>query len=277
MFPALLAAQRPSSHPPSSVDRQLVAAGIWAEARYNYAYWDAVRANWDSASPRPVTYVGASPRPTDLQFFRRLRRWGALLDDGQLEILPPGTIAGRVARPPLICAASNTGPSSWTTRSTTRCASHGLSGWRRSSRPGNSGGDLDPRLRVARDRRGHRGEPLGARGRRNAGRRTWYAVHLLLRLPGGAERGASVTRSVPLTARSVLARPPAALEADTLADGAIWIRVNSLPIPLWSRCSIAALGDAPREGPRHRGLILDLRETTWTAGGREQGMRCSPG
>jgi len=61
-----------------------------------------VRANWDSAFAAAVTYVGASPRPTDLQFFRRLRRWGALLDDGQLEILPPGTIAGRVARPPLI-------------------------------------------------------------------------------------------------------------------------------------------------------------------------------
>src|SRR5205809_8051953 len=100
-FPALLcfplAAQRLSP-----VERQLVAAGIWAEARYNYAYWDAVRSNWDSAFAATVTYLGASPRPTDLQFFRRLRRWGALLDDGQLEILPPVTIAGRVARPPLL-------------------------------------------------------------------------------------------------------------------------------------------------------------------------------
>src|SRR6266571_7652829 len=100
-FPVLvvapLAAQRATP-----VERQLVAAGVWAEARYNYAYWDAVRANWDSAFAATVTSLSASPRPTDLQFFRRLRRWGALLDDGQLEILPPVTIAGRVARPPLL-------------------------------------------------------------------------------------------------------------------------------------------------------------------------------
>src|SRR3989442_5351212 len=30
-----------------------------------------------------------------------------------------------------------------------------------------------------------------------------------------------------------------------------------------------ALADAAREGPRHRGLILDLREATWTVIGRE--------
>src|SRR6266700_8108186 len=83
------------------VDRQLVAAGIWAEARYNYAYWDAVHANWDSACAATVTYAEARPAPTDLQFYRRLRRWGALLNDGQLEIIPPARIANRIARPPL--------------------------------------------------------------------------------------------------------------------------------------------------------------------------------
>src|SRR5438876_8416956 len=102
-FPALLVAPLVAQRAtPPPVDRQLVAAGVWAEARYNYAYWDAVRSNWDSAFAATVTYLGAAPRPTDLQFFRRLRRWGALLDDGQLEILPPVTIAGRVARPPLL-------------------------------------------------------------------------------------------------------------------------------------------------------------------------------
>src|SRR6266536_987397 len=43
----------------------------------------------------------AQPAPTDLQFYRRLRRWGALLNDGQLEIIPPARIANRIARPPL--------------------------------------------------------------------------------------------------------------------------------------------------------------------------------
>src|SRR5712664_4274945 len=98
-FPLLVAplvAQRATP-----VDRQVVAAGVWAEARYNYAYWDAARANWDSAFAATVTYAGQRPPPTDLQYFHRLRRWGALLNDGQLEILPPPTIANRIARPPL--------------------------------------------------------------------------------------------------------------------------------------------------------------------------------
>src|SRR6267378_1436972 len=270
-FPALLcfplAAQRLSP-----VDRQLVAAGIWAEARYNYAYWDAVRANWDSAFAAAVTYVGASPRPTDLQFFRRLRRWGALLDDGQLEILPPGTIAGRVARPPLILRSIEHRPF---------IMDYAINDEMRVARPERLAEILAvqgipaatwirdsvlPEIPAATEAsRWERAVAAMLEGERGT------AVHLLLRLPGGAERGASVTRSVPLTARSVLARPPAALEADTLADGAIWIRVNSFADPAVVALFDRALGDAPREGPRHRGLILDLRETTWTAGGREQG------
>ncbi len=74
MFPALLAAQRPAG-----VDRQLVAAALWAKARYNYAYWDAVRANWDSAFAATVTFAEQRPAPPDQLLFRRLRRWGALL------------------------------------------------------------------------------------------------------------------------------------------------------------------------------------------------------
>src|SRR5882762_7938550 len=99
-FPVLLAAPLVAQRA-NPVARQLVAAGLWAEARYNYAYWDAVRANWDSAFAATVTSAGERPLPSDLQFFRRLRRWAALLHDGQLDILPPAAIASRIARPPL--------------------------------------------------------------------------------------------------------------------------------------------------------------------------------
>jgi carboxyl-terminal processing protease len=95
------------------------------------------------------------------------------------------------------------------------------------------------------------------------------ALHLLLRLPGGEQRGASVTRSVSLNTRWPLEQT--ALEADTFPDGAIWVRVNSLADPEVLHRFDRALGDAAREGPRHRGVILDLRETTWTPGGRERG------
>src|SRR6266568_6758391 len=57
-LPVLLSAQRPAG-----VDRQLVAARLWVEARYHYAYWDGVRANWDSAFAATVTFAGERPPP----------------------------------------------------------------------------------------------------------------------------------------------------------------------------------------------------------------------
>src|SRR5882762_4928622 len=68
------------------------------------------------------------------------------------------------------------------------------------------------------------------------------ALHLQLRLPGGEQRGASVTRSVALTARWPLERP--ALEVDTLPGGAVWVRVNSLADPDVVQAFDQALGDA---------------------------------
>jgi len=260
---APLAAQRVTP-----VDRQLVAAGVWAESRYNYAYWDAVRANWDSAFAATISYAGERPPPSDLQFFRRLRHWGALLNDGQLEILPPVTIANRIARPPLALQSIERRPfiidylsndEMRVTRPDRLAEIVAVQGipaadWIRDSvLPEVSAGTASSRWEraVVRMLEGERGT----------------ALHLLLRLPGGAERGASVTRSVPLTARWPLENP--ALEADTLPDGAIWIRVNSFADPGVPALFNRALGDAPREGPRHRGLILDVRETAWTAAGRE--------
>jgi hypothetical protein len=103
-FPALLAAQRPGAGSTSSgaaavaAERQQVTAGVWAEARYNYAYWDAVRANWDSAFAATTAAIAARPVPTDVQFVRRLRRWGALLNDGQFELFPRSPARSRVRR-----------------------------------------------------------------------------------------------------------------------------------------------------------------------------------
>ena len=266
LFPALLTAQRTRA----AVDRQLVAAGFWAEPRYNYAYWDAVRANWDSAFAATLAYVGERPALTDVQFVRHLRRWGTLLNDGQFELLPPAAIASRVARPPLALksierrpfimdyAANDEMRVARPERLAEILAVQGIpaADWIRDSvLPEISAGtELNRWERaVVRMLEGERGT----------------ALHLLLRLPGGQERGASVTRSVPLTARWPLDPPP--FEADTLPDGAIWIRISSFAGADIPERLARALGEAAREGPRHRGLILDLRETTWTAGGRENG------
>jgi len=261
VFPVLLVAQRPAG-----VDRQLVAAGLWAQARYNYAYWDAVRANWDSAFAATVTVAGERPAPADLPFFHRLRRWGALLHDGQLEILAPPTITNRIARPPLELRSVERRPFivDYVVNDEMRVARperlaeilavQGIPAaqWIRDS--------VLPEVGAANEAsRWERAVTQMLDGERGT------ALHLLLRLPGGAERGASVTRSMALTTRS-----RAALEADTLPDGAIWMRVYSLTDPEVLNRFDRAVGDAPREGLRHRGLILDLREADGTEAARDQ-------
>ena len=266
-FPALLVAPLVAQRA-TPVDRQLVAAGVWAEARYNYAYWDAARANWDSAFAATVTYAGQRPPPTDVQYFHRLRRWGALLNDGQLEILPPATIANRIARPPLALRSIERRPfiMDYVANDEMRVArperlaeilavqSIPAAVWIRDS--------ILPEISAATEpSRWDRAVAQMLEGERGT------ALHLLLRLPGGAERGVSVTRSMSLDGRSPLDRP--ALEADTLPDGVIWMRVYSFADPDVLTQFDRALGDAAREGVRHRGLILDLRETTWTVVGRE--------
>src|SRR5881396_1482286 len=213
-FPVLLVAPLVAQRA-NPVERQLIAAGLWAEARYNYAYWDAVRANWDSAFAATVTATQARPAPTDLQFFRQLRRWGALLHDGQLEILPPAAIANRIARPPLALRSIERRPfiMDYATNDEMRVARperlaeilavQGIpaADWIRDS--------VLPDVTAANEAsRWERAVAQMLDGERGT------ALHLLLRLPGGAERGASVTRSMALTTRS-----RAALEADTLPDG----------------------------------------------------------
>ena len=285
-FPALLFAPLTAQRV-NPVDRHIVAAGLWSEARYNYAYWDAVRANWDSAFAATVTMINArggpggpggaggaggagAPAPTDLQFFRQLRRWGALLHDGQFELLPPAPIAARTARPPIALrsierrpfildyAANDEMRIARPERLAEIIAVQGIPAelWIRDS--------VLPEIAAATDSsRWERAVERMLEGERGT------ALHLVLRLPGGTQRGASVTRSVALMTRWPLERPP--VEAETLPDGVIWIRINSLADPDVVALFDRALGDAPREGLRHRGLIVDLRETMWTASGREQG------
>jgi carboxyl-terminal processing protease len=275
-FPAMVALVAPlAAQQLSFVDRELVAAGVWAEIRYNAAYWSPRRADWDSAFAATVTYAG--PRaggggPSDVQFFRQLRRWVALLGDGQAEVLPPPAIGGRLARPPLALrsierrpfivdyAANDEMRVARPERLAEILAVQGIPAdqWIRDSvLPEIPGARAQSRWEraVARMLEGERGT----------------ALQLQLRLPGGGQRGASVTRSVALTGRWPIEVPP--LEADTLADGAIWIRVYSLASPDVVRLFDRALGGGGGGGdaPRLRGIVLDLREASSARGGRENG------
>jgi carboxyl-terminal processing protease len=273
VFPAalLLATPLPAQQV-TFVDRQVIAAGIWAEARSNYAYWDAVRANWDSAFASTLAFAAA--RPSDLQFVERLRRFVALLGDGQAELLPPSAVARRIGRPPIALRSIERRPFiiDYASNDEMRVARperlaeivavQGIPAerWIRDS--------ILPAVPGATERsRWERAVARMLEGEKGT------ALHLQLRLPGGATRGASVTRSVALTARWPLDGPP--LDADTLPDGVVWVRVNSL-----ADRDVVDLFDRALGGGR-RGLVLDLRETASTApgggggggggGGRENG------
>src|SRR5438093_12358870 len=84
----------------TATERAEAVATIWAEARYNFAFWDRVRADWDSALSANLR-LAAQPQ-SDVLFYRRLRRLVALLGAGQAAVVPPAQLRSRLARPPLL-------------------------------------------------------------------------------------------------------------------------------------------------------------------------------
>lgn len=248
------------------VDRARLAAVVWAHARYNAPAWDQVRTDCDSAL---TSLLAAAPeRQSDLAFFRRLRRFVALLRDGQAAVVPPAGIGARWGRPPIALRGIERRPFlvDYVENDELRVARpehnaeilavQGIPAdrWIRDSvLPEIAGATEAARweLAVSRMLEGERGT----------------ALHLQLRLPGGEQRGASVTRSVPLTERWPLAPP--ALKVDTLPDGVVWVRLSSFADP-----DVAHEFDHafPDFGGVH-GLILDVRDHDGAGGGRETGFR----
>src|SRR5437588_12448345 len=89
-------------------ERAHALATVWAEARYNFAYWDRVRADWDSGLIANLK-LAAEPQ-SDLLFYRRLRRLVALLGDGRAAVTAPPPLRSRIARPPpLVSRAARRG------------------------------------------------------------------------------------------------------------------------------------------------------------------------
>ena len=248
------------------VERARLAAAVWSEARYNAPVWERIRVDWDSALG---AVLGAAPdRQSDLTYFRRLRRFVALLHDGRAVIVPPAAVAARWGRPPLVLRGVERRPFlveymendelrvARPERNAEILAVQGIPAdqWIRDSVLPEISAATGParwELAVSRMLDGEKGT----------------ALHLQLRLPGGAERGASFTRSLSLAERWPLEPPP--LEIDTLPDGVVWVRVTSFANPDVARRFDQALPDFTRV----RGLILDLRDHEGTGGGRETGYR----
>src|SRR5947207_4779295 len=83
-----------------ATERAEVVATIWAEARYNFALWDRVRADWDSALSANLR-LAAQPQ-SDVLFYRRLRRLVSLLCDGQAAVIPPPGFRFPIVPPPFL-------------------------------------------------------------------------------------------------------------------------------------------------------------------------------
>jgi C-terminal processing protease CtpA/Prc len=243
----------------SPADRAELVSRVWSEARRSSALWSSVRADWDSALAASLR-LAAQPQ-TDLRFWRRLSRLAALLGDGQAAVIPPSGLRSRLARPPLALASVEGRPflTDYAANDEMRVARperlaeivsvQGVPAddWIRDSILPLVGGATP----TARWDGAVRDMLVGAKG---------TSLQLVLQLPGGEQRGISVTRSVSFTDRWPL-QPPG-VEVDSLPDGIVLVRVNRLDthdvVEQFDRALPVFTG--------LRGLILDLRGA---AGGRQ--------
>src|SRR5438046_1596388 len=244
----------------TATERAEAVATIWAEARYNFASWDRVRADWDSALTANLKL--AAQVQSDVLFYRRLRRLVALLGDGQAGVIPPAHLRSRIARPPLLLESVEQRPLileyaendemrvARPERLAEIVAVQGVpaESWIHDS--------VLPEISAATPPdRWQRAVQWMLEGEKGT------ALHLLLRLPGGEQRGISVTRSVSLNDRWPLEAPE--LQVDSLPDGILVVRINAL-------ADLDVVQRFDRAFPTFgtvRGLIVDLRGTV---GGRPE-------
>src|SRR5947199_10767216 len=82
----------------TAAERAATVASVWAEARYNFAYWDRVRADWDSGLVANLKL--AAETQSDLLFYRRFRRRVAFLRHRPAAVLARPRRRSRSARRP---------------------------------------------------------------------------------------------------------------------------------------------------------------------------------
>ncbi len=244
----------------TATQRAEAVATVWAEARYNFAYWDRTRADWDSAFAANLK-LAAEPQP-DLLFYRRLRRFVALLGDGQAAVIPSPTLRSRIARPPLHIASverrsfildyaeNDEMRVARPQRLSEILAVQGIpaDAWIRDS--------VLPEIAAATPAdRWQRATAWLLQGEKGT------TLNLLLRIPGGAERGVSVTRSVSLNDRWPL--DPPACTVESLPGSIVVVRLTSLADEEVVRRFDRAFPDFSGV----QGLVLDLRHA---AGGKTE-------
>jgi len=239
----------------TAAERAATVASVWAEARYNFAYWDRVRADWDSGLVANLK-LAAEPQ-SDLVFYRRLRRLVALLGDGRAAVIAPPTLRSRIARPPLLVSSVERRPFildyaendemrvARPPRLSEILAVQGVpaEAWIRDS--------VLPEVCAATPAdRWQRAAAWMLQGDKGT------TLHLLIRVPGGEPRGLSVTRSLSLNDRWPL--DPPAFATESLPGGIAVVRIASLGDEEVVRQFDRAFPDFTRV----QGLVLDLRRAT---------------
>ena len=239
----------------TAAERAAAVASVWAEARYNFAYWDRVRADWDSGLVANLK-LAAEPQ-SDLLFYRRLRRLVALLGDGRAAVIAPPTLRSRIARPPLLVSSVERRPFildyaendemrvARPQRLAEILAVQGVPAetWIRDS--------VLPEVSAATPAdRWQRAAAWMLQGDKGT------TVHLLVRVPGAEPRGLSVTRSLSLNDRWPL--DPPAFATESLPGGVAVVRIASLGDEEVVREFDRAFPDFARV----EGLVLDLRRAT---------------
>src|SRR6266704_5087924 len=250
----------------AAAERAQLVALVWSDARCNFAGWSRVRADWDSALAASLR-AAAAPQ-SDLLFHRRLRRLVARLDDGQAQVLPPPPPRSRIARPPLLLTSVERRPF---------LLDYAENDEMRVARPERLGEILavqgmpaDAWLRdsvlpeisaaTAADR-WQRAVTWMLQGEKGT------TLQLLLRVPGGGERGVSVTRSVSLNDRWPL--EPAAFAVESLPGRVVIVRLNSLS----DADEVRRFDRAFPDFGGVQGLVVDLRRATGGGGRTELGYQ----
>jgi carboxyl-terminal processing protease len=237
----------------SASERGVAVATVWAEARYNFAYWDRVRADWDSALAANMR-LAAEPQ-SDLRFYHRLRRFLALLADGQAGVTAPPHLRSRIARPPLLVKSAERRPFildyaendemrvARPERLAEVLAVQGIPAeqWVRDS--------VLPEVSAATPAdRWQRAVGWMLEGEKGT------TLHLLVRVPGAEPRGLSMTRSVSLNDHWPLDVP--AFAAEMLPGGIALVRIASLA----DEDVVRQIDRVFPDFARVQGLVLDLRD-----------------
>ncbi|MBO0951724.1 S41 family peptidase [Fibrella forsythiae] len=90
LFPVLLRAQVVRSATITDTEKLYGLSTFWSEAKYNFAYFDKAKINWDSAYRAYIPQVLATKN--DFEYYRTLERFCALLKDGHTNINGPWSL-----------------------------------------------------------------------------------------------------------------------------------------------------------------------------------------